>query len=63
MSETPIGDEVMARMTNLVKSTESIARIKVKIELTNYLLELMNGVKSKRELDALTKVFKKVESL
>ena len=63
MSETPIGDEVMARMTNLVKSTENIARLKVKIELTNYLLELMSSVKSKRELDALTKVFKKIESL
>ena len=63
MTETPIGDEVMTRMTNLVKSTENIARLKVKIELTNYLLELMTSVKSKRELDALTKVFKKIESL
>ena len=43
MTETPIGDEVMTRMTNLVKSTENIARLKVKIELTNYLLELMSS--------------------
>ena len=63
MSDTPIGDEVMARMTNLVKSTENIARIKLKIEISKVIIALIDDAKTKAEVTALRRAYDLIEKL
>ena len=63
MSDTPIGDEVMARMTNLVKSTEQVARIKLKIEIARLVVEIIDTAKTKSEIALLRRVYDRIEKL
>ena len=63
MSDTPIGDEVMARMANLVKSTENIARIKLKIEISKVIIGLIDDAKTKAEVAALRRAYELIEKL
>lgn len=63
MSETPIGDAVLASMAKLVRDTENVARIKLKLQLANWLTRRLEDVKTKSELKLIDDLRKELEAL
>lgn len=63
MSDTPIGDEVMASMAKLVRDTENVAKIKMKLQLANWLNKRLDTVKTKSELKLIDDLRKELEAL
>ena len=63
MSETPIGDAVLASMAKLVRDTENVARIKMKLQLADWLSKRLDTVKTKSELKLIDDLRKELEAL